>query len=45
MLRLPVRIRVLPDASEKWWFEYNLREEMGVRYESVYQTTYQKCAP
>ena len=45
MLRLPVRSRVLPDASEKWWFEYNLREEMGVRYESVYQTTYQKvCA-
>jgi len=45
MLRLPVRTRVMPDASEKWWFEYNVREEMGARYDSVYQTTYQKvCA-
>jgi len=45
ILSMPVRIRVLPDASSKWWFEYNVREEIGESYESIYQTTYQKvCA-
>ena len=45
VLSMSVRIRIMPEASAKWWFEYNLREEIGERYESIYQTTYQKvCA-
>ena len=45
MRQVPVRIQVLPDASDKWWFEDNSREQIGAQYEAVYQTTYQRmCA-
>ena len=45
MLTVQVNIRVMPDANDRWWFEYNFRETTGERFDALYQTTYQKvCA-
>ena len=45
LLTVQVNIRMMPDASDRWWFEYNIRDEIGERFQALYQTTYQKvCA-
>ncbi len=42
LLDCPARFTILQGPQDRWWYEYNMREKIGLEYRTMYQTAYQR---